>query len=47
VAEQRLEGLVNEVVIQDFLEQEAMAQQQVKVARANLEAFEKELPISE
>jgi hypothetical protein len=38
-----LEGLVNEVVLQEFTEQEALAQQQVKVARAKLEAFEAEL----
>jgi hypothetical protein len=31
-AEQRLEGPINEAVIQEFVEQEAMAQQQVKAA---------------
>jgi hypothetical protein len=42
--EQHLEGLVNEVVIQEFTKQEALAQQQVEVARAKLEAFEAQLP---
>jgi hypothetical protein len=42
--EQRLEGPVNEAVIQEFTEQEALAQQQVEAARAKLEAFEAELP---
>ena len=46
-AEQRLEGLVNEVVIQEFTEQKAMAQQQVKAARSKIEAFEEELVRSE
>jgi uncharacterized protein YggU (UPF0235/DUF167 family) len=35
-AEQRLEGPVNEAVIQEFAEQEAMAQQQVEEARGFL-----------
>jgi hypothetical protein len=42
--EQRLEGPVNEAVIQEFVEQEALAQQQVEAARAKLEDFEAELP---
>jgi hypothetical protein len=42
--EQCLEGPVNEAVIQEFVEQEALAQQQVEAARAKLEAFEAELP---
>ena len=46
-AEQRLEGPVNEAVIQDFTEKEAMAQQQVKSSRAKIEAFESKLPRSE
>jgi phage shock protein A len=46
-AEQRLEGPVNEAVIQEFIEQEALAQQQVEAARAKLEDFEAELPRSE
>jgi hypothetical protein len=46
-AEQRLEGPVNEAVIQEFTEQEAVAQQQVEAARAKLEAFEAELVRSE
>jgi hypothetical protein len=39
-AEQRLEGPVNEAVIQEFTEQEVVAQQQVEAARAKLKAFE-------
>ena len=42
-AEQHLEGPVNEVVIQEFVEQEAVAQQQVEAARATLKDFEAEL----
>jgi hypothetical protein len=38
---------VNEAVIQEFAEQEVVAQQQVEAARAKLEAFEAELPRSE
>jgi hypothetical protein len=34
--EQRLEGPVNEAVIQEFVEQEVMAQQQVEAAQAKL-----------
>jgi hypothetical protein len=45
--EQRLEGLVNEAVIQEFAKQEALAQQQVEAARAKLKAFEAELPSPE
>jgi hypothetical protein len=45
--EQCLEGPVNEAVIQEFIEQEALAQQQVEAARAKLEDFEAELPRSE
>jgi hypothetical protein len=52
--EQRLEGSVTEQVIQEFVEQEALAKHQVeaarakvKVARVKLEAFEAELPRSE
>jgi hypothetical protein len=41
--EQRLEGPLNEAVIQEFAEQEALAQKQVKEAQAKLEAFETEL----
>jgi hypothetical protein len=43
-AEQHLEGPINDAVIQEFAEQEVMAQQQVQAARAKLEAFEVELP---
>jgi hypothetical protein len=43
IAEQRLEGPVNDTVIQEFTEQEAIAKQQVEAARAKLEAFEAEL----
>jgi hypothetical protein len=42
-AEQRLEGPINDAVIQAFTEQEVVAQQQVEAARAKLEAFEAEL----
>jgi hypothetical protein len=38
--EQCLEGPVTEKVIQEFIEQEALAKQQVEVARAKIEAFE-------
>jgi hypothetical protein len=41
--EQRLEGPINDAFIQDFVEQEVVAQQQVEAARAKLEAFEAEL----
>jgi hypothetical protein len=34
---------VNEAVLQEFTEQEALAQQQVEAARAKLEDFEAEL----
>jgi hypothetical protein len=46
-AEQCLEGPVNDAVIQEFTEQEVVAQQQVEAARAKLEAFEAELVRSE
>ena len=42
--EQRLEGPVNEVVIQEFTEQEALALQQVEASQAKIEAFEAEIP---
>ena len=42
--EQHLEGPVNEVVIQEFIEKEALEQQQVEACRANLEAFEAHIP---
>jgi hypothetical protein len=42
--EQCLEGPVNEAVIQDFVEQEALAQQQVEAAQTKLEDFEADLP---
>jgi hypothetical protein len=38
---------VNEAVLQEFVEQEALAQQQVEAARAKLEAFEAELTKAE
>jgi hypothetical protein len=47
VAEQCLEGPINEVVIQEFIEQEAMEQQKVKASQAKLKAFEEELPKAE
>ena len=46
-AEQCLEGPINDAVIQEFVEQEVIAQQQVKASRAKLEAFEAELPTLE
>ena len=45
--EQRLEGPINEAIIQEFTEQEVMAQKQVEASRAKLEAFEAELVRSE
>jgi hypothetical protein len=47
MVEQCLEGLVTDKVIQEFVEQEALAKQQVEAARAKLKAFEAELPRSE
>jgi hypothetical protein len=44
--EQCLEGPVTEKMIQEFIEKEALAKQQVKAARAKLEEFEAELPRS-
>jgi hypothetical protein len=38
-----LEGPVNEALIQEFTEQEAVARRQVEAARAKLEEFEAEL----
>jgi hypothetical protein len=46
-AEQRLEGPMNDAVIQEFVEKELVAQQQVEAVQAKLEAFEEELPRSE
>ena len=40
---QRLEGPVNEEIIQEFAEKEIMAKQQVEEARAKLKDFEVEL----
>jgi hypothetical protein len=42
--EQCLEGPVIEKMIQEFVEQDAQAKQQVEEDRANLEAFEATLP---
>jgi hypothetical protein len=42
-AEQRMEGPVNDIVIQEFTEKEVVALQQVEVARAKLKTFEVEL----
>jgi hypothetical protein len=42
-AEQRLEGPLNDTVIPEFTEQEAVALQQVEAARSKLEAFKVEL----
>jgi hypothetical protein len=41
--EQHLEGPVNDALIQEFTEKEAVALQQIEAARAKLEAFEAEL----
>jgi hypothetical protein len=45
--EQCLEGPINDAVIQEFVEQEVVAQHQVEVSRSKLEAFEAELVIPE
>jgi hypothetical protein len=45
--EHRLEGPLKEAVIQELIEQEVVAKQQVEAARAKLEDFEVELPRSE
>jgi hypothetical protein len=44
MVEQCLEGPVNEKFIQEFIEQEALAKQQVEEAQAKLEAFEANYP---
>jgi hypothetical protein len=44
--EHLLEGPVIEKMIQEFAKKEAQVKQQVKAARANLEAFKAVLPIS-
>jgi hypothetical protein len=41
--EQCLEGPVNEALIQEFIEQEAVAMRQVEAARAKLKEFKAEL----
>jgi hypothetical protein len=46
-AEEHLDGLVNEEIIQEFTEQEVVSQQQVEATRANIQAVEVELPKSE
>ena len=43
-AKQCLEGPINEVVIQEFVEQEVVAQKKVEADQAKIEAFEVELP---
>jgi hypothetical protein len=45
--EQCLEGPMNDAVIQEFAEKEHITQHQVEAIRANIEAFEAELPTSE
>jgi hypothetical protein len=42
--EQQMEGPISEVVIQEFVEKEAVARRQVKAARAKIETFEAKLP---
>jgi hypothetical protein len=44
-AEQGLEGPVTEQMIQELIEQEAQAKQQVEESRVKLEAFEAAFPI--
>jgi hypothetical protein len=46
-AEQRLEGPVNEVVIQEFMNRRSWHKNKSKQARAKLEVFEAELSRSE
>ena len=41
--EQCLEGPVNEALIQEFVDQEVVARQQVEASRAKLKAFKAEL----
>jgi hypothetical protein len=43
-AEQRLEGPINEAVIQEFTEQEAMAQQQVEAAQPSSRILRQNYP---
>jgi hypothetical protein len=45
--EQCLERPINDIVIQEFIEHEVVAQHQFKVARAKIEAFEAELVMPE
>ena len=45
--EQHLEGPVSNALIQEFVEQEAVAKQQFEADQAKLEAFEAELPREE
>jgi hypothetical protein len=47
IVEHRLEGLVTEQVIKEFVEQEALVKKKFEAARANLESFEAVFPISE
>jgi hypothetical protein len=46
MVEQQLEGPLIKKVIQEFVEEEALAKQQVEAAQAKLEAFETKLPRS-
>jgi multidrug resistance efflux pump len=47
MVEQRLEGPVTKKSIQEFIEQEALAKQQVEAARSKLDDFEADLSRSE
>jgi hypothetical protein len=47
IAKKRLEGPINNTLIQEFVEQEEIAKQQVEADRAKLEVLEAELPIPE
>jgi hypothetical protein len=43
-SEQCLEGPINEAIIQDFIEHEDIAQQQVEATPANIKYFEAKIP---
>jgi hypothetical protein len=44
IVEQQLEGPISKAVVQEFAEEETIAQRQVEAARAKLETFEADLP---
>jgi hypothetical protein len=47
IVEQCSEGPITEKVIQEFVEREALAKQQVEANRAKIDSFEVEFPILE